>query len=169
MSVRVSSRKRKSVNYCDDEDIEDKTVTEDVRKQTKHKRVKKSIETVMESEENEEPTEKQTKHKKVRKSAAKVRESKENKEPTENKVKQLEKLTKPKKTKKSEEVSDITAEMGSKIVMSLPKLLRATVVNRPSKVVKSPYMADIIIEGKSLSDNTKTLTLFYIRLPNIIL
>ena len=158
MSLRVSSRKRKNVNYCDDEDIEVRTVTEDVRKQTKHKRVRKSIETVMESEENEEPTEKQTKQK--RKSAEKVRESKENKKPTENEVKQLEKLSKPKKTKKSEEVSNITAEMGSKIVMSLPKLLRATVVNRPSKVVKSPYMADIIIEGKSLSDNTKTLMLF---------
>jgi len=41
MSLRVSSRKRKNVNYCDDEDTEDKKVTEDVKKQSKRKKSKK--------------------------------------------------------------------------------------------------------------------------------
>ena len=60
---------------------------------------------------------------------------------------------KPKENKGSAEAikSDKTViklkEMSGRIVMSVPSLLRARVVNRPSKVVKSPYMADIILEG----------------------
>ena len=60
---------------------------------------------------------------------------------------------KPKERKGSikSEQSNITEikqkDMTGRIVMSVPSLLRATVVNRPSKVVKSPYMADIILEG----------------------
>jgi len=39
------------------------------------------------------------------------------------------------------------SDMGSRIVMRIPSLLKASVVHRPSKVVKSPYMADILVEG----------------------
>ena len=35
----------------------------------------------------------------------------------------------------------------SNIIMKLPNIVRATVINRPSKVVRSPYMADIVVEG----------------------
>lgn len=65
---------------------------------------------------------------------------------------------KPKERKESIEPikSDITAikqtDMTGRIVMSVPSLLRATVVNRPSKVVKSPYMADIILEGTTAEE-----------------
>merc|ERR1712154_506618 len=37
--------------------------------------------------------------------------------------------------------------MRNKLVMRLGEVVRAKVVNRPSKVVRSPYMADIIVEG----------------------
>ena len=35
----------------------------------------------------------------------------------------------------------------SNMIMKLPNIVRATVINRPSKVVRSPYMADIVVEG----------------------
>ena len=34
-----------------------------------------------------------------------------------------------------------------KCIFKLENVVRATVVNRPSKVIKSPYMADIIVSG----------------------
>ena len=34
------------------------------------------------------------------------------------------------------------------VVMRIPNFVRATVVNRPSKVIKSPYMADIMVPGR---------------------
>jgi len=45
--------------------------------------------------------------------------------------------------------SEGSTDNGEMIVMKIPSLIRATVVNRPSKVVKSPYMADILLPGAS--------------------
>ena len=50
-----------------------------------------------------------------------------------------------KDSKKSEEESENKSD--SNVIMRLPNIVRATVINRPSKVVRSPYMADIIVEG----------------------
>lgn len=52
--------------------------------------------------------------------------------------------------------------------MKLPKFVRATVVNRPSKVVKSPYMADIIVPGKILKyffpyNNLNPITFYFLK------
>jgi len=123
MSLRASSRKRNFVNYCDDLE---KISEQDLKKTTKQRKVR-------------EPTKK-------------VNKSKENEEPMQSKTKEKKKQPKPKKTKelkKSVEVDHEPLEMSGKIVMTLPSLLRATVVNRPSKVVKSPYMADIMLEGRT--------------------
>merc|ERR1712241_766172 len=50
-----------------------------------------------------------------------------------------------KKSLSSEEESE--SQSDSNIIMRLPNIVRATVINRPSKVVRSPYMADIVVEG----------------------
>ena len=50
-----------------------------------------------------------------------------------------------KKSATSEEESENKSD--SNVIMRLPNIVRATVINRPSKVVRSPYMADIIVEG----------------------
>ena len=50
-----------------------------------------------------------------------------------------------KKSVSSAEESE--AKSDSNIIMKLPNIVRATVINRPSKVVRSPYMADIVVEG----------------------
>ena len=50
-----------------------------------------------------------------------------------------------KKSASSEEESENKCD--SNVIMRLPNIVRATVINRPSKVVRSPYMADIIVEG----------------------
>jgi len=36
-----------------------------------------------------------------------------------------------------------------RVVMNIPGMMKATVINRPSKVVKSPYMADIMLDGST--------------------
>ena len=50
-----------------------------------------------------------------------------------------------KKSAFSEEESENKSD--SNVIMRLPNIVRATGINRPSKVVRSPYMADIIVEG----------------------
>lgn len=43
------------------------------------------------------------------------------------------------------------------ILHKLPKLKKATVIKRPSKIIKSPYVADISINGKSYLGHTPAL------------
>ena len=51
-------------------------------------------------------------------------------------------------TKKSvSSVEESESQPDCNIIMRLPNIVRATVINRPSKVVRSPYMADIIVDG----------------------
>ena len=64
--------------------------------------------------------------------------------PKRKKVKSDEGKTKSNK----DEVSVNGDEVDMNIVLRLPNVMRAKVVSRPSKVVKSPYMADIIVDGE---------------------
>ena len=45
--------------------------------------------------------------------------------------------------------------------MRLPNIVRATVINRPSKVVRSPYMADIIVDGEYQYVNQAVFSIQY--------
>ena len=49
----------------------------------------------------------------------------------------------------------------SNVIMRLPNIVRATVINRPSKVVRSPYMADIIVEGWRHENTTSPISMDY--------
>jgi len=53
------------------------------------------------------------------------------------------------KQKSSQDLSITDPEDMRKCIFKLENVVRATVVNRPSKVIKSPYMADIIVSGQS--------------------
>ena len=44
-----------------------------------------------------------------------------------------------------DQTSDL--EMKNKFILQLENVVQAKVINRPSKVVKSPYMADIVVQG----------------------
>ena len=84
--------------------------------------------------------------KKVNKSSSSAPES-------ESKSKEIKKKDKASKNSKvlpstKQKVSNNTdpGEM-RKCIFKLENVVRATVVNRPSKVIKSPYMADIIVSG----------------------
>ena len=63
-------------------------------------------------------------------------------------------VKKPKPSDNLEDDNDLNdAGMRNKLVMRLGEVVRAKVVNRPSKVVRSPYMADIIVEGEGQTPN----------------
>ena len=95
---------------------------------------------------------------KTRKRAAKTTET--DSEDTNNKDKNNSKKPKQKssaktekqeKKKKTKSESKTTESNGSdsmkRVVLRLENVVRARVVSRPSKLVKSPYMADILIRG----------------------
>ena len=48
--------------------------------------------------------------------------------------------------KENETESKVTKQMKRKVIFQLKDVVRATVVNRPSKTIKSPYMADITLD-----------------------
>ena len=92
-------------------------------------------------------------------------EEEEEKEPLESKSppkkKKLAKKEKPKSSKDLDSVTDDNDNMRSRIVMRLQEVVRAKVVNRPSKVVRSPYMADIIVEGECQFANQAVFSIQY--------
>ena len=49
--------------------------------------------------------------------------------------------------KVNETDTKVTKQMKRKVIFQLKDVVRATVVNRPSKTVKSPYMADITLDS----------------------
>jgi len=134
MSLRVSSRKRSRVDYKEDDLDKEVKKFKGVNEKIKKPKKSKNPKSLSETKENDLSTNNITK----------IKETKDTKKKKSKDIKEEPRRipVKPKQGKN-------TPEMKGRVVMSLPSLLRATVVNRPSKVVKSPYMADIILEGKT--------------------
>lgn len=133
MSNNSLKRKRNTVDYREDDD----NILEDSKNKQREKKVKRDNGDISE-------------HKKERTKPVKKKKNNKKEEvaPNENKIETKQKV-KSKKSLNKEDVIEDTTTMKGKVVMSIKGMVRAVVVNRPSKVVKSPYMADIIVEGST--------------------
>jgi len=113
---------------------------------------KRSNNTEERNSENSENKKKKIVENKIKKKVNKSFTSASESESKSKEIKKKDKASKNSKvlpSSKQKASNNTDPEEMRKCIFKLENVVRATVVNRPSKVIKSPYMADIIVSGQS--------------------